>query len=50
LEKSIRSVLEQAGLTLNHFNGDPRGYTVYLDLPDVSYNTLGGQEHGYGIG
>ena len=50
LEKSIRSVLERAGLTLNHFNGDPRGYPAYIDLPDGSYNTLGGREHGYGIG
>ena len=50
LEKSVRSVLERAGLTLNHFNGDPRGYAVYIDLPDGSYNTLGGRQHGYGIG
>jgi hypothetical protein len=50
LEKSIRSALERAGLALNHFNGDPRGYAVYIDLPDGSYNTLGGREHGYGIG
>ncbi len=50
LEKSIRSAVERAGLTLNHFNGDPRGYAVYLDLPDGPYNTLSAREHGYGIG
>ena len=46
----VRSVLGRAGLSLNHFNGDPRGYAVYVDLPDGSYNTFGGHEHGYGIG
>ena len=34
----------------NHFNSDPRGYAVYLDLPDGSYNGFGGRECGYGIG
>ena len=50
LEQKVRSVVERAGLTLNHFNADPRGYPVYVNLPDGSYNTLGGREHGYGIG
>ena len=50
LEQSVREVLERAGLTLNHFNSDPRGYAVYVNLPDGSYNTLGGREHGWGIG
>jgi hypothetical protein len=49
-EKSTRGVLEKAGLKLNHFNGDPRGYAVYIDVPDGSYNTFAGQAHGYGIG
>ena len=50
LEGRVRTVLGQAGLTLNHFNGDPRGYAVYVDLPDGSYNSFGGREHGYGVG
>jgi hypothetical protein len=50
LEERIRTVLARSGLPLNHFNGDPRGYAVYVDLPDGSYNSFGGREHGYGIG
>src|SRR5690348_891368 len=50
LQTRIKAVLEQAGLVLNHFNSDPRGYAVYLNLPDGSYNSFGGRECGYGIG
>jgi hypothetical protein len=50
LQTRIKAVLESAGLVLNHFNNDPRGYAVYLDLPDGSYNSFGGRECGYGIG
>jgi hypothetical protein len=50
LQTRIKTVLERAGLVLNHFNNDPRGYAVYLDLPDGSYNSFGGRECGYGIG
>ena len=50
LQTRIKAVLEGAGLVLNHFNSDPRGYAVYLDLPDGSYNSFGGRECGYGIG
>ena len=50
LQTRIKAVLEGAGLVLNHFNNDPRGYAVYLDLPDGSYNSFGGRECGYGIG
>jgi hypothetical protein len=50
LEDKVRTVLGRAGLLLNHFNGDPRGYAVYVDLPDGSYNSFGGRENGYGIG
>src|SRR5690242_18990260 len=39
LQTRIKAMLEQAGLDLNHFNSDPRGYAVYLDLPDGSYNS-----------
>ena len=27
---------------MNLFKGDPRGYSVYIDLPDGSYNSFGG--------
>jgi hypothetical protein len=50
LEAKVRTVLGRAGLALNHFNGDPRGFALYVDLPDGSYNSFGGREHGYGIG
>ena len=50
LQNRIKAVLESTGSVLNHFNNDPRGYAVYLDLPDGSYNIFGGQECGYGIG
>jgi hypothetical protein len=29
LQTRIKTVLERAGLVLNHFNSDPRGYAVY---------------------
>jgi hypothetical protein len=50
LQNRIKAVLEHTGLALNHFESDPRGYAVYLDLPDGSYNSFGGEECGYGIG
>ena len=49
LQTRIKAVLERAGLVLNHFESDPRGNAVYLDLPDGSYNSFGGRECGYGI-
>jgi len=36
LQTRIKAALERTGLVLNHFNSDPRGYAVYLDLPDGS--------------
>src|SRR5437016_14571470 len=50
LQTRIKAMLEGAGLVLNPFNNDPRGYAVYLDLPDGTYNSFGGRECGYGIG
>jgi hypothetical protein len=50
LKARIKAVLDRTGLVLNHFESDPRGYAVYLDLPDGSSNSFGGREHGYGIG
>jgi len=47
-EKLILKYLDQLGLTLNHFNRDPRGPAVYLTIGE-HYNTWGGQEHGFGI-
>jgi hypothetical protein len=29
LQTRIKAALERAGLVLNHFNSDPRGYAVY---------------------
>jgi len=43
LQTRIKAALERAGLVLNHFESDPRGYAVYLDLPDGSYNSFGGR-------
>jgi hypothetical protein len=40
LQTRIKSLLERTGLILNHFESDPRGYAVYLDLPDGSYNAI----------
>ncbi|HXX17519.1 MAG TPA: hypothetical protein VEJ47_21655 [Candidatus Eremiobacteraceae bacterium] len=48
LQTRIKAVLDSAGLVLNHFSSDPRGYAVYLDLPDGSYNSFGGRECRYG--
>ena len=45
LRTRIKTVVELAGLVLNHFNNDPRGYAVYLDLPDGSYNSFGWRSH-----
>ena len=50
LQTRIKAVLERAGLVLNHFESDPRGYAVYLDLPDGFCNSFGRRECGYGIG
>ena len=41
-------MLDRAGLILNHFESDPRGYAVYIVLTDSSYNSFGGRENGYG--
>ena len=43
-------MLERAGLAVNHFESDPRGFAEYLDLPDSFYNSFGGRQCGYGIG
>lgn len=50
LDEQVNATLKRAGLSLNHLNGDPRGYAVYINLPDGYSNSFGGREHGYGIG
>jgi hypothetical protein len=50
-EDAIRAVVANVpnvirGVT---FSGDPRGYTVHLKLKGNRFNTLGGQEAGWGI-
>lgn len=50
LDEQVKGTLQRAGLTLNHLNGDPRGYAVYINLPDDYSNSFGGREHGFGIG
>jgi len=50
LQKTLQDALDRAGLTLNHFENDPRSYAVYINLPDGFYNSFGGEENGYGIG
>jgi hypothetical protein len=45
LQRQVKAVLGRAGLVLNHFENDPRGFAVYVDLPDGSYNSFGGREH-----
>ncbi len=49
LRSKIKAIVELLGWTMNHFNTDPRGFAVYLKLPDGRYNSWGGQENGFGI-
>jgi hypothetical protein len=37
LQNRIKAVLERAGLVLNHFNSDPRGYAVYPACTSVGH-------------
>ncbi len=48
LERRITEICQSIGVRPN-FGGDPRGYTVKLHLPTGAYNTMGGQEEGYGV-
>ena len=49
LEKKALAIADKYGFEID-FNGDPRGFPIYIHLPDGSYNSWGGQETGYGIG
>jgi hypothetical protein len=49
MEARIRDLLAPYGITVS-FQGDPRGYCVYLHLPSGRYNSWGGKEYGFGIG
>lgn len=44
----VSVTLADYGLTCE-FNGDPRGYAVYIRFADGSSNSWGGSETGYGI-
>lgn len=49
LRERARADVKEIGLTINHFNSDPRGYAIYLTLPSGRYNSFGGAESGWGI-
>ena len=49
VEARIVAILKPFPGIVADFGGDPRGYTVKLQLPSGAYNTWGGQESGYGI-
>jgi hypothetical protein len=40
LENNVRTALGRAGLALNHFNGDPRGYGVFIESAGWSLQQL----------
>jgi hypothetical protein len=48
IERRISAICSPLGIVPD-FQGDPRGYTVKLHLPTGAYNTMGGQESGYGV-
>lgn len=47
-ELRITAICQDLGLTPD-FGGDPRGYTVKVQLPTGASNTWGGREDGWGI-
>jgi hypothetical protein len=50
LERCIRALVHSLNPAWSvKLEGDPRGYVVKLILPSGRYNTLGGQEEGFGI-
>ena len=48
IERRITAICAELGLSPN-FQGDPRGYTVKVALPNGAYNTMGGREDGWGV-
>ena len=48
IERRITAICAELGLSPN-FQGDPRGYTVKVALPNGAYNTWGGREDGWGV-
>lgn len=48
IEKRITTLASELGIVAN-FGGDPRGFTVKLQLPDGAYNSWGGKEDGFGV-
>lgn len=49
LRSKVKTIVETLGWSVNRFNTNPRGFAVYLNLPDGRYNSCGGRESGYGI-
>ena len=47
-ERRITKLCAPFGI-VPRFGGDPRGYTVKLQLPSGAHNTWGGREEGYGV-
>lgn len=47
-QAAIVKALEGTGIK-PIWNTDPRGFAVKLLLPDGTYNSWGGREHGYGV-
>ncbi len=48
VEARAKKLAESLGMTLD-CQGDPRGYTMKLQMPNGAWNTMGGQQDGYGI-
>lgn len=49
LKQAVCRLVIEYGISNVDFNGDPRGYAVYLHFPDGRGNTMGGDETGWGI-
>jgi hypothetical protein len=48
IERRIQQLCAEIGCKVD-MNGDPRGYTIKVFLPDNAYNTWGGAESGWGV-
>jgi hypothetical protein len=49
IEADVKRITERYGIEVAEFNGDPRGYAVYLKFPSGISNSWSGQERGWGI-
>lgn len=51
LRKKLDKIAAQHGVKLRgNVSGDPRGFGLYIIMPQGDFNTWGGSEHGYGFG